>query len=87
MTEVENYAFMGPDGPLNFLDLFAGRSQLIVHHQNAQKGFPSPVSSPELVHVDVDWNGISILDGGCRVIKSAMWRASLKYYPCTNVHG
>jgi len=32
MTEVDNYAFTGPDGPLNFLDLFAGRSQLIVHH-------------------------------------------------------
>ncbi|GGR20107.1 DUF899 domain-containing protein [Deinococcus ruber] len=32
MTEVANYTFMGKDGPLSFLDLFAGRSQLIVHH-------------------------------------------------------
>jgi len=32
MTEVDNYTFIGPDAPLTFLDLFAGRSQLIVHH-------------------------------------------------------
>ena len=32
MTEVPNYTFVGQDGPLTFMDLFAGRSQLIVHH-------------------------------------------------------
>ncbi len=32
MTEVPNYSLDGPDGPITFMDLFAGRSQLIVHH-------------------------------------------------------
>lgn len=32
MTEIENYTFEGEGGPVTFLELFAGRSQLIVHH-------------------------------------------------------
>ncbi|ULH16977.1 DUF899 domain-containing protein (plasmid) [Deinococcus sp. KNUC1210] len=32
MTPVENYTFIGADGPVTLIDLFAGRSQLIVHH-------------------------------------------------------
>ncbi len=32
MTEVENYTFTGEDGPTTLLELFAGRSQLILHH-------------------------------------------------------
>jgi predicted dithiol-disulfide oxidoreductase (DUF899 family) len=32
MTEIKNYTFMGKDKEINFTDLFAGRSQLIVHH-------------------------------------------------------
>lgn len=32
MTEVENYTFVGEGGPTTLLDLFAGRSQLILHH-------------------------------------------------------
>ncbi|GGL72212.1 hypothetical protein GCM10010840_07900 [Deinococcus aerolatus] len=32
MTEVENYVFMGEDGPITLTDLFGGRPQLIVHH-------------------------------------------------------
>ena len=33
MTEfATDFAFEGPDGPASFLDLFAGRSQLIVYH-------------------------------------------------------
>lgn len=32
MTEVANYRLEGLDGPVTFIDLFAGRSQLIVHH-------------------------------------------------------
>nr|WP_280527596.1 DUF899 family protein [Deinococcus humi] len=32
MTPVENDTFMGDSGPVKLIDLFAGRSQLIVHH-------------------------------------------------------
>ncbi len=32
MTEVPNYTLTGEDGPVGFIDLFAGRSQLVVHH-------------------------------------------------------
>ncbi len=32
MTEMPNYTFMGKDGPVEFIDLFEGRSQLIIHH-------------------------------------------------------
>lgn len=32
MTPVDNYTFMGHSGPVTLIDLFAGRSQLIVHH-------------------------------------------------------
>lgn len=32
MTEVENETFQGEGGPVTLLDLFAGRSQLILHH-------------------------------------------------------
>jgi predicted dithiol-disulfide oxidoreductase (DUF899 family) len=32
MTEIDNYVFAGEDGPVTLLDLFAGRSQLILHH-------------------------------------------------------
>lgn len=32
MTEIPNYTFMSQDGPVQFIDLFAGRSQLIIHH-------------------------------------------------------
>ncbi|MFC4452306.1 DUF899 domain-containing protein [Deinococcus sonorensis] len=32
MTEVSNYTFEGEGGPVRLLELFAGHSQLIVHH-------------------------------------------------------
>lgn len=32
MTPVENYTFVGTHGPVTLAELFAGRSQLIVHH-------------------------------------------------------
>ncbi len=32
MTEVPNYTLKGEDGPVRFIDLFAGRSQLVIHH-------------------------------------------------------
>jgi predicted dithiol-disulfide oxidoreductase (DUF899 family) len=32
MTEVQNYTFQSEHGPVTFMDLFANRSQLIVHH-------------------------------------------------------
>lgn len=32
MAEVPNYTLQGEDGPVTLLSLFAGRSQLIVHH-------------------------------------------------------
>jgi predicted dithiol-disulfide oxidoreductase (DUF899 family) len=32
MTEVADYTFQGENGPVTFMDLFANRSQLIVHH-------------------------------------------------------
>ncbi len=32
MTEVQNYTFESQDGPVTLIDLFGGRSQLIVHH-------------------------------------------------------
>uniref|UniRef100_UPI0028699079 DUF899 family protein n=1 Tax=Deinococcus sp. TaxID=47478 RepID=UPI0028699079 len=32
MTPLENYTFVGRDGPVTLIELFADRSQLIVHH-------------------------------------------------------
>lgn len=32
MTEIDNYTFMGKEGPVTLLELFGGRSQLIIHH-------------------------------------------------------
>lgn len=60
MTEMPNYTLMGKDGPVTFIDLFGGRSQLIIHHFMFQPGWDAGCPScsddadnaiPHLAHV------------------------------------